>query len=425
MIKEDRTILDEMKKRILIAICTLFCWTACNVEELPEESTARADMTVCAYLVADNNLDGFLLTNVETMVKGLVQMTEESHLLVYWDGYSSIQAQDGPVLLSFRTDGHGTVNGSPVTDLSGQDEILQLGRIVKTYPEQNSATLTVMGQVVEDMAGMVDTERIGFIAGSHGSAWTGSIYGHPTRSFGQDGTGTDNTITVEDMASALAHSGRKFDFIILDACMMGTAEVCYDMKDVTDWLMVSAVDIPAAGLPYQDIMGDLYKGTEDGYVLAAEKYIAYYELLKKEGNRVWGTMSVVDCREMDALAVAVKEQLAVHEEDVISMDVGSLQQYGLNPYAKGFIHVSVDMAEAMRYVNGGTLPEYFSAQLDRTIRYAGYVEDTDDFHIDGDNYCGLGMYIPVPDRPMWNSFFKRTAWYKAAGWDGIDFPWDE
>lgn len=424
MIKEYRTILDEMKKRILIAICTLFCLVSCQVEEVPENNPARADMTVCAYLVADNNLDGFLLDNIETMVRGLAQMTEDSHLLVYWDGYSSIQLQSCPVLLSFRTDGHGTVNGSPVTDMTGQNEILQLGRIIKTYPEQNSVSLTVMGQVIEDMAIMVDTPRMGFIAGSHGSAWTGSIYGHPTRSFGQDGTGSDNTITIEDMASALSHAGRKFDFIVLDACMMGTAEVCYDLKDVADWLLVSAVDIPAAGFPYKDIMSDLYKGTEQDYISAAEKYIACYELLKIEGNRVWGTMSVVDCREMDTLADRVRKQLSAHKEDIISMDIKSLQQYGLNPYAQGFIHISVDMAAVMRKINGGAVPEDFASQLDRTVRYAGYVENTDDFHIDGDNYCGLGMYIPVPDRPLWNSFFKRTAWYKAVGWDGIVFPWD-
>lgn len=48
--------------------------------------------------------------------------------------------------------------------------------------------------------------------------------------------------------------------------------------------------------------------------------------------------------------------------------------------------------------------------------------------LDGDNYSGMGMYIPnsftTPKYLLWNNYFKSSiAWYHASGWAETESIW--
>ena len=50
------------------------------------------------------------------------------------------------------------------------------------------------------------------------------------------------------------------------------------------------------------------------------------------------------------------------------------------------------------------------------------------YRIDGDNYSGMGMYIPnsftTPKYLLWNNYFKSSiAWYHASGWAETESIW--
>lgn len=419
-----------MIKKRLFSLAMVLAVCSCSDDEpsMPVEPDSASDMTVMAYLVADNNLNSYLRTNISAMYDGLADVTQSAALLVYWDGQSAIKLEDGksysnPVILKYENDGKGNINGRPVLDAGATvEDVLALAEVVKEYPSQVSTAPTVVTQVLKDMVSMTNTDKVGLVAGSHGSAWVNSIFPYNGRSFGQ--AASDNTLLIPDMADAMKATGKTFDFLLFDACMMGTAEVCYELKEVTNYQIVSVVDIPAAGFPYEDMMSCLYAGNADGYKQACQTYLNTYRNLAQFSSNAWGAVSLVDSKELDALASLVKEQVVGHKDTLANYDVGGLQQYGLNPAATGFKYISVDMKQLMTDLNGGTLPTAFQTQLDKVVLYADCLENTVYFKIDKDNYCGMGMYVPVSTRSAWNRYFKTIDWYTAAGWNEVTFSWE-
>ena len=46
------------------------------------------------------------------------------------------------------------------------------------------------------------------------------------------------------------------------------------------------------------------------------------------------------------------------------------------------------------------------------------------YAVDAENYCGLGIYIPVSSRTDWNDYFKTIDWFSASGWNEVTFAWN-
>ena len=416
-----------MKKWFLLTALVLL-FTSCVGDDggtpspeppLPSE---EAPLTVLAYLVANNNLDNDLLVNIGAMYDGLAEMEMPATLLVYWDGKTTFGKNSSDhLILKYQTDGRGNVNGRPVVDEDAYlDEVLEIAEIVKEYPSQVSTDKAVMSQVLQDMVRMSPTERVGLVAGSHGSAWLNTI-STAGRSFGQDGS--MNTILNTDFVEAMESTGKKFDFLLFDACYMGTAEVCYDFRTVTDYQIVSVMEVPAYGFPYHVFMEDLYMGTAEGYQQVCQSFIDYYQYIYDETSlSSWATVSLVDSKEMEALADQIKSQIVGNKEALANFSVYGLQEYGRDSGK----YIAFDLEQFIKKLNGGTMPDAFKNQLDKTILYKGGQENArpTTFSVDVANYCGMGLYIPVNSRPKWNAWFKTLDWFTASGWDEVDFNWN-
>ena len=407
----------KMKKILLFLSVFLCCACSDNDEPTPE---AEAPMTVLAYLVADaSNIDDDIWANVAAMYDGLASMKQSATLLIYWDGSSNYGLWDYPVIMKYETDGRGNVNGKKqLNDEATIDEVAELAKVVKTYSPQLSTDKQVMSKVLKDMVSLSPTSKVGLIAASHGSAWLNTIF---TRSFGQDGKGTDNTILIKDMAEAMQSTGKTFEFLLYDACFMGTTEVCYDLRNVTHYQIVSAMEVPAYGFPYETSLGYLYEGTVAGYKQICQSYIDFYKQKYERGSQAWGTIALVDSKEMQALANEVKAEITTHKEILSDYDVSVLQEYGRD----GGPYIAYDLGQFVKDLNNDNLPSSFSEQLNKTILYKGCLEmaSPSDYSVDASNFCGLGIYIPTPYKSSWNTFFKTIDWYTAAGWNEISFDW--
>ncbi len=415
-----------MKHRILfLLVCCLFFACSDSKEDptpVPEEN--KADITILAYLVANNNLDSDILANIGAMYDGLAAIEEVATLLVYWDGKTSVgDNRSTHAILKYQTDGKGNINGIPVLDENYLlDDVLDVAEVVKEYPEQLSTDKKVMTQVLKDMRSLISTPKVGLIAGSHASAWTNSIYlTSRSRSFGQDGSGTDNTMLITDMADAIKDSGITLDFLLFDACYMGTIEVCDAFQKVANYQIVSPLEIIAYGFPYEYAMKDLYEGTVEGYTRICETYINYYQELYQSGQVAWGTITLVDSKEIISLTQLLKEQISQHADLLADYSVAHLQEYG----KRNGKYISFDLMQFVKDLNEGVLPELFQTQLDKTILYKGCLEYANPsyFNVDKANYCGLGMYIPNPATPKWNAYYKTTDWYSLLGWNQVSFNW--
>ena len=65
-------------KKFLGLLSFMFVFISCTDEtnEIPEPTPNSSDITILAYLVANNNLDGMLLDNIVSMYDGLAEMKQ-------------------------------------------------------------------------------------------------------------------------------------------------------------------------------------------------------------------------------------------------------------------------------------------------------------------------------------------------------------
>ncbi|MGL4852141.1 MAG: clostripain-related cysteine peptidase [Phocaeicola sp.] len=386
-------------------------------KEIPSPPVeAGADRTLLAYFVANNDLESALRTNVVAMCQGLATMDTPCELLIYWDGVEGKTYWPTTSLLRYRTDGDGTINGQILTD---ENSILAAAQIVKEYPSQLASDKEVVMRVVQDMIHISPSSSYyGLVFGSHGSGWLKHINGANSRALGPDGVYA-NSITIPDLADALQSAGTKFDFILLDACMMASAEVLYDIRKVANYGIASVLDVPGPGFPYDKMLKELMEFSSSGYEKACQVYIDFYTAATERSIR-YGTMSLIDCSEMENLSILVEEQIEANLDKISTYDHSNLQFYGRS----GFKLISADLLQFIRLLNDGIVPEQFQDQFDRTVLYADYVKNPGNsmYAIDGSNYCGMGMYLPMLTKLYWNEYFQTLDWYKDAGWSAVTWP---
>ena len=387
----------------------------------PEPTPADESVTVLSYMIANNNLDDFMVQNVCIMYDGLAVMTEPATLLIYWDGQTAVgKNKSKHLILKYETDGKGKINGKKALETtSSWKEVFDEAVILKEYPDQLSTDKEVMATVLQDMAKFSPTQNLGLIVGSHGSSWYNTIY---TRALGYDGS-TSNAINLPDMVEAMETLEKPFEFILFDACYMGTMEVAYEFRHVADYQISSVMEVPAYGFPYDYFLGDLFKGTVEGYKEVCQSFVDYYKSVYDEGKTAWGTIALIDSKEVENMTQAVREQIVAHKDTLASYVPKRIQEYGRQA-GQGIAH---DLEHFVKDLNGGETPQAFAEQLEKTVLYKGCLEEARytpyNYDVDAANYCGLGIYIPQSNKSKWNPYFKTLDWYEASGWNEVTFSW--
>ncbi len=410
---------------------------ACS-NEIPEQQPAkRSGRTVLAYLISNNkagSLDTHLRDNVIDMYAALGNMKESCTLLVFYRPYTDDAPLGKPTLMSFYADGRGNINN--VAALTGAeltfDAVCHVAQKKEyTMNSQIATDPAVMEEVFTDMQKTAPSDSYGLILGSHATGW---MKGNSVQSkaFGDDG---GYNIDIPDLANVLKKSfSEKLDFVLFDACMMGNAEVGYELKEATSHCIASVMETPVYGFPYDQILPYLYTENID-YSAVCHEFMSF-----NKTNNLWGTCAVMDCSQMENLASAVKEKLSEWEDALSSVSMQNVQQYGVNSYKyfsydvldffrelgrKSGIVKTTDLNEAIASVQSALNQAVIAKDCLSGVDY-----DFDGLVIDGTRFCGIGMYIPkevndyVPDNISWNNwndYYKQSiSWYHAAGWADLN-----
>lgn len=403
---------------------------ACS-NEIPEQQPAkRSGRTVLAYLISNNagtSLDSDLRNNVIDMYTALGNMKESCTLLVFYRPYTGDTPLSKPTLMSFYADGRGNINN--VAALTGSeltfDAVCRIAQKKEyTMNSQIATDPAVMEEVFTDMQTVAPSDSYGLILGSHASGW---MKGNSVQSkaFGDD---DGYNINIPDLADVLKNSfSEKLDFVLFDACMMGTAEVGYELKEITSHCIASVMETPALGFPYKQIFSYLYSENID-YSAVCHEFISFNKV-----NNAWGTCAVMDCSQMENLASAVKAKLSEWQDALSSVSMQNVQQYGVNSYKyfsydvldffrelgrKSGVVKTTDLNEAIASVQSALNQAVIAKDCLSGVDY-----DFEGLTIDGTRFCGIGMYIPgeynryVANKTTWNSYYEQSiSWYRAAGW---------
>lgn len=389
---------------------------SCSNEIPEQEEAAFNGRTILVYLVANNsatNLDRYLKTNILWMYQNMATDSDSCRLLVYYRPNQNDELLAEPSILEFRSDGKGHINGRTALSTEEFSDVFGEATVLKTYIETEGYNATdpeVMMQVFRDMQTAAPSQSYGLIFGSHASGWMPAS-ATVSRAFGDDDGYSINIPELRDVLTNSFASGN-LDFILLDACMMGSVEVAYELRSVADYCIASVMETPASGFPYQRMFHYL-SDTDVDYQRICTAFTDYYQ-------SGWGTCAAIDCSRLDNLADAVAGELQNHAADISTLDYQNIQQYGASSYR----NFSFDIGDFFRQLNGGTIPASIQTALDQAVIAKSCIPGKYSYlpEVDADRFCGIGMFFPeYTGRTIsWEDYYRTSiSWYQAVGWDGL------
>lgn len=401
----------------LLYLCVAIAMLASCSNEIPEQEEASFNgRTILVYLVANNsatNLDRYLKTNILWMYQNMATDSDSCRLLVYYRPNQNDELLAEPSILEFISDGKGHINGRSALSTEEFSDVFGEATVLKTYIETEGYNATdpeVMMQVFRDMQTAAPSQSYGLIFGSHASGWMPAS-ATVSRAFGDDDGYSINIPELRDVLTNSFASGN-LDFILLDACMMGSVEVAYELRNVADYCIASVMETPASGFPYQRMFHYL-SDTDVDYQRICTAFTDYYQ-------SGWGTCAAIDCSRLDNLADAVAGELQNHAADISTLDYQNIQQYGASSYR----NFSFDIGDFFRQLNGGTIPASIQTALDQAVIAKSCISGKYSYlpEVDADRFCGIGMFFPENTgvRSSWEDYYRTSiSWYQAVGWDGL------
>ena len=391
----------------------LLAASCASYDMAPGSGGMEVGTTVLVYMAADNNLAPYAIRNIEAMTSGPVpDYFDEGYgdvLLVYAD----IDG-DTPKLMRISKDSYG---------VAGVE-------VLREYEDHDSCSDSVMRAVLTYAAGLFPSQENGLVLWSHGTGWLPEgYYSNPVYSGSGAQAAPAQTVDpyAEYVKSFGAENGREMDiktlaealpvrysFILMDACLMGGIEVAYELKDKCDWLIASSAEVLANGFPYDRIVGELFGGKSGLENICR----LYYENYASDG----ATVALIDTRRLNELAESCLDIfLSGGRVAIQSLDMDSVQGYfrmGRHWFYDLDDFISRISPSDTAGMNGaGTRYDVFRKALDRVVvcKYS-----TEDFVLGGipqfsiKKFSGLSTYIPNPENPVLDEYYKTLAWNKAV-----------
>lgn len=385
-----------MKKYLLIIFCIIAFW-GCNNDEHDTPRNEDNLKTVLMYLVADNNISYDLYSNIVSVEKGLQYATTPGEFVFYWDGGTGDRkVSSTPILFKYIVDGKGGVSERIV---------------LKNYADQNSCSQEVVEMVLNDTKKLAPAKSYGLIMGSHATGWLPANTSR-TRSFGDD-NGQHMEIPV--LTKALIESDLYFDYILMDACLMSQIEVVYELRNTTDYLIVSPAEVLSQGFPYENITKHLlsHENKEKVAISIAQEYIQFY----KNQTYKWATIAVVKTSELDAFASCTRSVFNQYSDrmDIFNSSLLNFLQRDCGYARSSLSNSTYDFCRVLDTITDSTIPAYWLEQLNKVVIFKDYVNEYFIVNINPVFYSGIGCYLPNSSFTKWNAYYQNMEWYKAAG----------
>ncbi|MCD7710714.1 MAG: clostripain-related cysteine peptidase [Porphyromonadaceae bacterium] len=369
-----------------------------------EPGTTSADSchrTVLVYMLGSNSLSSYIETNISAMKKAVEEgALHYGNLLLYIDRY----------------------NAQPTLEqLSLHDGEVER-TVIQTYENDNSATVEVMSAVCADMEELYPADSYGLILWSHANGWYPKTNQVVTRSFGDD---DGEEMDIDEVASALPDS--LFDFILCDACYMGAVEVAYEWRKDCRYYIASPATIMGVGFPYEEMLPHLFSCDSpipENLVEVCKDYMDFY----RSYDEPYGTISLTDTRELDALSRAMHLVLA---GAVDSVSVASLQQYSQErSSAVSYQNLFFDLDDFVQSVAADSSAyAAFTDCLSRAVLYADATEEypsqvyTRWLTFPIKHYSGLSVYVPgAAENTRIDDYYRTLSWYGQVYEDIDEIP---
>lgn len=399
--------MKQLIKYINLLTCALLLgFTSC--EKVEDSADKNQNQTLIFYF-AGTDLTFYFYRNISAIKEALRQDIKG----------------DSRVMLFFQ---QGEKNSAEIIELTYKNGLCEEQKIaVHDLPEQMDANN--LSFFLKEIMRHAPADKYSLIIGSHGLGWipmgaspdgsaaslmrtsekdtfwqqTGNMQ---TRFIGEV-SNPQNAFETSTLAQAIAKTGVQFEYILFDACFMANVESAYDLRNSAKYIVGSVCEIMGAGFPYNTVLPHLLQNNGTSYNL--DSVCQAFNTFYSEHYGYSGSISVINCAELEALAHAMKK---VNQGATRSYDLNEIQFYEGQPR-----HVFFDLGDYVeKMCEDNANKSDFISQLDRTVAtrytlnkfYSAYGK-SGTYIIT--SYSGLNTSAPAL---VYTSDYKQTAWYKAT-----------
>ena len=400
-----------MTRHLFLISCVLMLLTACHKDHDGNNEPKINDRVVLVYMAGDNDLNYYISGDIRQMMEGSEKLAKNQRLIVFVDNYGR-----QPYMME-------VAHGDTIRLMTYNDEL-------------KSSDAQVLRQCLLWTMEHYEAKSYGLVLWGHADAWV--VKSQPTlapgqrRAYGQDVTGSEGWMEIADMARELESLPHRLSFIFADCCCFQCVESAYELRNVTDYIIASAAEIPGCGAPYHTIVPGLFSNKSTFY---EDVVNAYYDQ-EIDGWKL--PLAVVKTSELENLAAATSTILQASVTPLVNgegyPDVDSLIYY--------YNRAQFDMNDFMLRIADASHYAVWKRAFDAAVPYklmaplwvANHIEFSQngnrflDFEVTDDRYGGVSMFVAqsvangktiVGQRFLLqlNNTISSMKWYKAANLD--------
>lgn len=273
-----------------------------NVDLFPEQELMPSNLnkTIMVYLVASDleSQSGAASLDIIEMLESDVD-TEKNNILIYTGGTKQWQIEN---ISSTENCIYKLENGSLV--------------LQESYKSSNMGSSETLSRFLKYGMTNFSADKYGLILWNHGAG--------PMIGCGVDEVYND-ILEIPELASALSEAGlgenNKLEFLGFDACLMGSIETAWSIKDYANYLIASQETEPGTGwdysflkfLNYFDSGNDIGKAIIDTYFEANQKYVEQYPQMKADL-----TLSCLDLSKIEKVENSINVLFASVDENILN-----------------------------------------------------------------------------------------------------------
>ena len=390
--------------RSLLIAGVLLSFSACSKETVLEAEMQRS---VLIYMAANNDLSPDMINNINALKRGF--LPSNGNILIYLDVPNA-----NPKL--FRLVRNISTNAI-------EEELIE-----QYAEDERSTNPAVLTRSLKRMRELFPAKSYGLILSSHATGWVPagmlsspflnqqSLFSAPaqfkiedlptTRAFGA--YGNDPGMELSKLAAAIPFT---LSFILFDACFMGSIEVAYALRNVTDYIIASPTEVLSTGFPFDQIMQPLFQ-TEPDLMAVCNAFYHFYN--DHPSGEAWqsATIALYATASIEVLATKLKSIFQTHRTDLNTFLPDEVQHYANAP-------IFYDLEEFILQL-APTEVTQFKAALDNVVQYKCATDSffslvTKAAYIPVHYYGGISTYIPVAAQSALRNAYKETAWNRAVG----------
>ena len=387
---------------------------SCSDEDIPYNPTTEVcNRTVLVYISGETNLDDIIDSELYEMKEGS-RLIGNNALLVYID---RAKKDELPYLARIK-------QGEIIDSTS----IADMGISTK---DEYSSDPNVMEGVIRYAFNTYKPvqDEYGLVLWGHASGWlledsvVYSAMGR-RRAYGVDnginsGSSTSgkwlNMPTLAKVLSKLPH----LNFIFADCCNFQCLESAYELRNVTDYIIGSAAEIPDVGAPYNTVVPAMFDANFQTAIVDS------YYAQTVAGCKV--PLSVIKTEGMEELASVTRSVLGTFAPELGQYPdmTGIIHYYYAYKFfdANDFIreHASAaDYANWKQAFDKVVVHKQMATQWLTNRNWGSYYND---FTVTEEKFGGVSMHIPQSpsssNYSRYNADIKHLGWYYAAGYADI------